>query len=165
MWLTILFLHVLFFQHEGERAAVQTFWFIHLRSHSWISEHWSQMCRSTPGRFRFWNSPAYSRSGLGCIGQYFWLCPLFQLAPSLFLSASQKEHHYWIGLGLVALVMLLVALAFFFRVDLVLVYRDVCSSSAVCSGTSLPQIFIDFSVEMLPITCQWFRLKIKLIRS
>ncbi|CAM4599172.1 unnamed protein product [Leuciscus chuanchicus] len=48
------------------------------------------------------------------------------------ILASQKEHHYWIGLGLVSLVTLLGAVAFFFRVDLVLVYRDVCSSSAVC---------------------------------
>ncbi|KAK7154684.1 hypothetical protein R3I94_007878 [Phoxinus phoxinus] len=60
------------------------------------------------------------------------------------IQASQKERHYWIGLGLVALVTLLGAVAFLFRVDLVLVYRDVCSSSAVCSDGKSYDAYVSY---------------------
>ncbi|KAG1927410.1 interleukin-1 receptor type 1 [Pimephales promelas] len=60
------------------------------------------------------------------------------------ILASQKERLYWIGLGLVALVTLLGAVALLFRVDLVLVYRDVCSSSAVCSDGKSYDAYVSY---------------------
>ncbi|KAF4108701.1 interleukin-1 receptor type 1 isoform X2 [Onychostoma macrolepis] len=51
----------------------------------------------------------------------------------ILIPASQYERYYWIGLGLVALLILLCAVAFLFRVDLVLAYRAVCSSAAISS--------------------------------
>uniref|UniRef100_A0A8C2BJ71 Ig-like domain-containing protein n=1 Tax=Cyprinus carpio TaxID=7962 RepID=A0A8C2BJ71_CYPCA len=50
------------------------------------------------------------------------------------IPASQNERYFWIGLGLVALLILLCAVVFLFRVDLVLAYRAVCSSAAVSSA-------------------------------
>lgn len=52
------------------------------------------------------------------------------------ILASQNERYYWVGVGLVALLILLLALLFLCRVDLVLAYRSVCSRSVACSGTS-----------------------------
>ncbi|XP_077050899.1 interleukin-1 receptor type 1-like isoform X1 [Siphateles boraxobius] len=60
------------------------------------------------------------------------------------IPACQMERHYWIGLGLVALVTLLAAVAFLFRVDLVLVYRDVCSSSAVRSDGKSYDAYVSY---------------------
>ncbi|XP_042620299.1 interleukin-1 receptor type 1 isoform X2 [Cyprinus carpio] len=51
------------------------------------------------------------------------------------IPASQNERYFWIGLGLVALLILLCAVVFLFRVDLVLAYRAVCSSAAMASCT------------------------------
>ncbi|XP_001339654.5 interleukin-1 receptor type 1 isoform X1 [Danio rerio] len=49
------------------------------------------------------------------------------------ILASQNERYYWVGVGLVALLILLLALLFLCRVDLVLAYRSVCSRSVACS--------------------------------
>lgn len=60
------------------------------------------------------------------------------------IPASQKARHYWIGLGLVALVVLLGAMAFVFRVDLVLAYRDVCPSAAVCNDGKSYDAYVSY---------------------
>ncbi|XP_052422384.1 interleukin-1 receptor type 2-like isoform X4 [Carassius gibelio] len=52
----------------------------------------------------------------------------------LLIPVSRNESYYWIGVGLVVLLILLCAVAFLFRVDLVLAYRAFCSSSAINSG-------------------------------
>ncbi|XP_042620297.1 interleukin-1 receptor-like 2 isoform X1 [Cyprinus carpio] len=58
------------------------------------------------------------------------------------IPASQNERYFWIGLGLVALLILLCAVVFLFRVDLVLAYRAVCSSAAVSSDGKLYDAYV-----------------------
>uniref|UniRef100_A0A671QA86 Interleukin-1 receptor-like 2 n=2 Tax=Sinocyclocheilus anshuiensis TaxID=1608454 RepID=A0A671QA86_9TELE len=60
------------------------------------------------------------------------------------IPASQNERYYWIGLGLVALLILLCAVVFLFRVDLVLAYRAVCSSAAVSSDGKLYDAYVSY---------------------
>ncbi|XP_016340171.1 interleukin-1 receptor type 1-like, partial [Sinocyclocheilus anshuiensis] len=60
------------------------------------------------------------------------------------IPASQNERYYWIGLGLVALLILLCAVAFLFRVDLVLAYRAVCSSAAISSDGKSYDAYVSY---------------------
>ncbi|XP_050975905.1 interleukin-1 receptor type 1 isoform X2 [Labeo rohita] len=62
----------------------------------------------------------------------------------ILIPASQNERYYWIGLGMVALLILLCGVAFLFRVDLVLTYRAVCSSSAVSSDGKLYDAYVSY---------------------
>uniref|UniRef100_A0A673HA66 Interleukin-1 receptor-like 2 n=1 Tax=Sinocyclocheilus rhinocerous TaxID=307959 RepID=A0A673HA66_9TELE len=65
--------------------------------------------------------------------------------PAVFyLLPFQNERYYWIGLGLVALLILLCAVVFLFRVDLVLAYRTVCSSAAVSSDDKLYDAYVSY---------------------
>ncbi|XP_059418561.1 interleukin-1 receptor-like 2 [Carassius carassius] len=60
------------------------------------------------------------------------------------IPASQIECYYWIGFGLVALLMLLCAVVFLFRIDLVLVYRAVCPSAAVNNDGKLYDAYVSY---------------------
>ncbi|KAK2904666.1 hypothetical protein Q8A67_006465 [Cirrhinus molitorella] len=62
----------------------------------------------------------------------------------ILIPASQNERYYWIGLGLVALLILLCAVAFLFRVDLVLAYRVVCPSAAVSSDGKSYDAYVSY---------------------
>ncbi|XP_051760891.1 interleukin-1 receptor-like 2, partial [Ctenopharyngodon idella] len=71
--------------------------------------------------------------------------PSFPACFILFFSpASQKERNYWIGLGLVALVFLLGAVAFLCRLDLVLAYRRLCPSAAGCSDGKSYDAYVSY---------------------
>ncbi|XP_059356656.1 interleukin-1 receptor type 1-like [Carassius carassius] len=62
----------------------------------------------------------------------------------LLIPVSQNERYYWIGVGLVVLLILLCAVAFLFRVDLVLAYRAVCSSSAISSDGKSYDAYVSY---------------------
>ncbi|XP_052422393.1 interleukin-1 receptor type 1 [Carassius gibelio] len=62
----------------------------------------------------------------------------------LLIPVSRNERYYCIGVGLVVLLILLCAVAFLFRVDLVLAYRAVCSSSAINSDGKSYDAYVSY---------------------
>ncbi|XP_043086523.1 interleukin-1 receptor type 1 isoform X2 [Puntigrus tetrazona] len=60
------------------------------------------------------------------------------------IPATQNERYYWIGVSLVALLLLLCAVVFLFRVDLVLAYRTVCSPAVVSSDGNSYDAYVSY---------------------
>uniref|UniRef100_A0A8C1YQW6 Interleukin-1 receptor type 1 n=1 Tax=Cyprinus carpio TaxID=7962 RepID=A0A8C1YQW6_CYPCA len=83
----------------------------------------------------------YLYTNLTCVVQH----PAGSAFGRVFLiPASQNERYYWIGLGLVALLILLCAVVFLFRVDLVLAYRAVSSSATKSSDGKWYDAYVSY---------------------